>query len=179
MHLRQISHGDLKPENLVFEKRFQPGKLPFTRLIDFGFAVDKNDMLYKRHGIRSTEFGTPLYMAPEKLYNKPLEEKSDIWSVGVMTYYMLAGYPPFWHESEQKLFNLIKTCDYEYDKQDWSTLSKEAKDFVNKLLEPNLKLRMTAAQALEHKWMAQHVIRTPLNLNVLTCLLKHKKLNDF
>ena len=97
MHARQISHGDLKPENIVFEKRYLPGKLPFTtRLIDFGFAVDKNDKLYKRHGIQSTEFGTPLYMAPEKLYNKPLEEKSDNWSVGVMTYYMLVGYPPFW-----------------------------------------------------------------------------------
>ena len=104
MHSKEISHGDLKPENLVFETRFISGKLPFTRLIDFGFAVDKNDKLYKKHGIRSTEFGTPLYMAPEKLYNKPLEEKSDIWSVGVMAYYMLAGYPPFYSDSENKLF---------------------------------------------------------------------------
>ena len=47
MHARQISHGDLKPENIIFEKRYQPGKLPLTtRLIDFGFAVDKNDKLY-------------------------------------------------------------------------------------------------------------------------------------
>ena len=114
MHARQISHGDLKPENLVFETRFNPGKLPFTRLLDFGFAVDKNDKLYKLHGIKSTEFGTPIYMAPEKLFNKPLEEKSDIWSVGVMTYYMLAGYPPFWSDNENKLFHKIKTCDYEF-----------------------------------------------------------------
>ena len=114
MHARQISHGDLKPENLVFEKRYVPGKSFITRLIDFGFAVDKNDMLYKRHGIKSTEFGTPLYMAPEKLYNKPLEEKSDLWSVGVMAYYMLAGYPPFWSQRENKLFQKIKTCDYDF-----------------------------------------------------------------
>lgn len=46
MHERKISHGDLKPENLVFESRFTPGKRPFVRLIDFGFAVDKNDALY-------------------------------------------------------------------------------------------------------------------------------------
>ena len=179
MHQRQISHGDLKPENIVFEKRFVPGKLPFTRLIDFGFAVDKNDMLYKKHGIRSTEFGTPLYMAPEKLYNKPLEEKSDLWSVGVMTYYMLAGYPPFWHQNESKLFNLIKTCDFDYAAEDWSALTPYAKDFVSQLLDPNLKLRMSAEQALQHKWMKQHVIKTPLNPTIISCLLKHKKLNDF
>ena len=104
MHSKQISHGDLKPENQVFETRFKSGELPFTRLIDFGFAVDKNDMLYKRHGIKSTEFGTPIYMAPEKLYNKPLEEKSDIWSVGIMAFYMLSGMPPFWSDSEERLF---------------------------------------------------------------------------
>ena len=53
-------------------------------------------------------------MAPEKLHNKPLEEKSDNWSVGVMTYYMLVGYPPFWSENEKKLFHKIKTCDFEF-----------------------------------------------------------------
>ena len=96
MHARKISHGDLKPENMIFEKRYLPGKLPSTiRLIDFGYAVDKNEKLYKQHGIGSTEFGTPYYMAPEKFNNEPLEEKSDNWSVGVMTYYMLAGYLPF------------------------------------------------------------------------------------
>ena len=161
MHGKQISHGDLKPENIIFETRFTPGKLPFTRLIDFGFAVDKNDSLYKRHGIRSTEFGTPLYMAPEKLYNKPLEEKSDTWSVGIMAYYMLAGYPPFFSDSEAKLFQSIKTCDYEFF-EEWNSISLQAKDFVCKLLEPNLKNRMSAAEALRHKWMQMHVQQTPL-----------------
>lgn len=126
--------------------------MPFTRLIDFGFAVDKHDMLYKKHGIKSTEFGTPIYMAPEKLYNKPLEEKSDIWSVGVMTYYMLAGYPPFWANEEEKLWKKIKTCDYDFF-DEWKDLSAESRDFVSRLLEPNLKLRMSASDALNHKWL--------------------------
>ena len=160
MHARQISHGDLKPENIIFETRFTPGcnKLPFTRLIDFGFAVDKNDSLYKRHGIKSTEFGTPIYMAPEKLKNMPLEEKSDIWSVGVMAYYMLVGYPPFWADQEDKLFQKIKTNDYEY----YGEWPKPAKDFVSKLLEPNVNKRLSANEALKHPWLKAHVIRTPL-----------------
>ena len=178
MHGKQISHGDLKPENIVFEKRFMPGKLPFTRLIDFGFAVDRNDSLYKRHGIRSTEFGTPIYMAPEKLHNKPLEEKSDLWSVGVMAYYMLAGYPPFWSNDENKLFQKIKTCDYDYY-QEWDRISSDAQKFVSKLIEPNLKNRMSAAEALEDKWLQKHVIKTPLKPKIVMCLLEHKKLDDF
>ena len=163
----------------MFETRFVSGKLPFTRLIDFGFAVDKNDMLYKKHGIKSTEFGTPIYMAPEKLYNKPLEEKSDIWSVGVMTFYMLGGYPPFWHENEDQLFRLIKTTDYEFDDRCFEGVSNDAKDFISKLLEPNIKFRMSAAQALQHKWIRNYVSKTPLKADIFSCLLKHKKLNDF
>ena len=147
MHSRQISHGDLKPENIVFEKRFVAGKLPFTRLIDFGFAVDRNDSLYKRHGIHSTEYDTPIYMAPEKLHNKPLDEKSDLWSVGVMTYYMLAGYPPFWSSDENKLFQKIKTNDYDFY-EEWDRISLDAQKFVQKLIEPNIENRFSAAQAL-------------------------------
>jgi len=153
--------------------------MPFTRLIDFGFAVDKNDKLYKMHGIKSTEFGTPIYMAPEKLQNKPLEEKSDIWSVGVMAYYMLAGYPPFWSDREEKLFSDIKTCDFEFYKTEWDTISREAMNFVSRLIEPNFKKRLSAADALNHKWLTNHVKRTPLAPKIITSLLEHQKLNDF
>ena len=114
MHERKITHGDLKPENLVFENRFKPGERPFVRLIDFGFAVDKTDDLYKKFGIKSTEFGTPLYMAPEKLRNEDLTELSDMWAVGIMAYYMLVGYPPFYSDNETQLFNKIKTTDYRF-----------------------------------------------------------------
>jgi calcium-dependent protein kinase len=147
-------------------------------LIDFGFAVDKNDKLYKLHGIKSTEFGTPIYMAPEKLYNKPLEEKSDMWSVGVMAYFMLAGYPPFWANDESKLFEKIKTCDYDFF-DEWNRLSGNARDFVSKLLEPNLKLRLSAQDALNHKWLRQEVMKTPIKAGVISLLLKHQKLSDF
>ena len=86
-------------------------------------------------------------MAPEKLYNKPLEEKSDLWSVGVMAYYMLAGYPPFYSDNEQKLFQKIKTTDFDFY-EEWATVSQSAQSFVSKLLDPNLNLRMSAAEAL-------------------------------
>lgn len=157
MHVRQISHGDLKPENLVFESRFVPGRIPFIRLIDFGFAVDRNDVLYKKYGMKSTEFGTPLYMAPEKLRNQELNEKSDIWAVGVMVYYMLCGYPPFYSDKEPDLFKQIKTNDYgfyeEWDPKKGGELSADAKNFVEGCLEPDLDTRFSAKQCLSHPWI--------------------------
>ena len=100
---------------MIFEKRYQPGKLPLTtRLIDFGFAMDKNDPLYKQHGLECTFFGSPCYIAPEKLRNEPLEEKSDNWSVGVMAYQMLVGKLPFLSNQEEELYQKIKTCDYDF-----------------------------------------------------------------
>ena len=115
MHDRQISHGDLKPENIVYETKNTSGPKSYTRLIDFGFAVDQSDELFKCHGKETSLFGTPLYLAPEKIYGEELTTLSDIWSVGVITYYMLAGYPPFMADSEEKLFKKIKTTDFDFE----------------------------------------------------------------
>ena len=81
---------------------------------------------------------------------------SDLWATGVITYYMLAGYPPFMADSEEKLFKKIKTCDFEFDSlQDY--VSKECLDFIECLLEPVVKRRMTAAQALNHPWIKKNI----------------------
>jgi len=56
-----------------------------------------------------------LYLAPEKIYGEELTTLSDMWSVGVITYYMLAGYPPFMADSEEKLFKKIKTTDFDFE----------------------------------------------------------------
>ena len=73
---------------------------------------------------------------------------------------------------------MIKTCDYEFGRE-WDRISTEAKDFVQRLIEPNLKRRLSAEQALEHPWFARHVIKTKLDPKVIKSLLKHVKLTDF
>ena len=143
MHERKISHGDLKPENMVFETKVTSGPQSYQRLIDFGFAVDQSDKLFQSHGKATSLFGTPLYLAPEKIYNEALTELSDLWATGVITYYMLAGYYPFIADSEEKLFKKIKTCDFEFDNMQ-EYISKEALDFIERLLEPVVKRRLTA-----------------------------------
>ena len=74
---------------------------------------------------------------------------------------MLAGYYPFIADSEEKLFKKIKTCDFEFDGMQEYT-SKEALDFIECLLEPVVKRRISAEQALNHPWIKKHVKHPPL-----------------
>ena len=91
----------------------------------------------------TTKIGTPYYVSPEILEGK-YDMSCDMWSVGIITYIMLFGYPPFNGKTEQQLFNKIMTCDYSFCEKDWSHISEDAQDFIKKLLSPNPKTRMTA-----------------------------------
>ena len=81
-------------------------------------------------------------MAPEVLegcYN----ETCDMWSIGIIAYCLLCGYPPFNAENDEKLFRKIRSCDYDFHSPDWDDISTEAIDFIQGLIQPNPKLRMT------------------------------------
>ncbi len=86
--------------------------------------------------------GTPFYVAPE-IHERRYTQACDYWSIGVITYILLAGYPPFNGQNEHEIKNKIQTCSYEFIDEDWSAISKEAKDFIEKLLNPVEKRRMT------------------------------------
>ena len=58
----------------------------------------------------------------------------DIWSLGVIFYILLCGYPPFHDPNQAKLFEKIKAGEYDMDEEDWGAISPEAKDLVNKML---------------------------------------------
>ncbi len=76
-----------------------------------------------------------------------------MWSLGVITYCLLCGYPPFNADTDQQLFRKIKNCDYEFYMPDWAEASSEAKDFIEKLLQLDPKARMTPEEALAHPWI--------------------------
>lgn len=68
--------------------------------------------------------GTPYYMAPEVVRKQSVGPKADMWSLGVCMYVMLVGYPPFIKaKTQEDLFDLINTCNYDYNDQDWSKIS--------------------------------------------------------
>jgi calcium-dependent protein kinase len=149
LHKNGLTHRDLKPENLAFESR----KHGNVRLIDFGFALDLNDQkLNISNGL--IVMGTPYYMAPEVVNKEQLIPKSDLWSLGVAMFAMLVGYPPFIKaKTEENLFELINTNNYDYNEQDWGKISYEARRMIDALMQPNVDRRLSADQALKHLWL--------------------------
>ena len=85
---RRIAHRDLKPENLLLTRRGN------VKIADFGIAR-AYDALTQRLTMPGMAIGTPAYMAPEQATNDPLGPQTDLYSLGVITYELLAGRPPF------------------------------------------------------------------------------------
>lgn len=74
------------------------------------------------------------YVAPEILNNESLNNKSDMWAVGVSVFCMLVGYLPFFKAKDKDTIHAIRTNNYEFDIHHWSYFSKEAQDFIERLL---------------------------------------------
>ena len=75
---------------------------------DFGLSK------MEESGVMATACGTPGYVAPEVLAQKPYGKAVDVWSIGVISYILLCGYPPFYDENDANLFAQIlkgKSCD--------------------------------------------------------------------
>ena len=121
-HANDIVHRDLKPENLLFLNAQDDSPL---KLADFGLALQ-----LKAGEAGHAACGTPGYVAPEVLavktrgnkagYGKPV----DMWSVGVIVYILLCGFPPFYHESNSKLFELIQRAEYSFPSPYWDEVRR-------------------------------------------------------
>jgi calcium-dependent protein kinase len=79
------------------------------------------------------KFGTPYYIAPEVLNNR-YDEKCDLWSIGVILYILLCGYPPFNGANDDQITKKVKEGIFRTDDEEWTGISKDAIDLVNKLL---------------------------------------------
>ncbi|CAM9301089.1 unnamed protein product [Ectocarpus fasciculatus] len=144
-HGQGVVHRDLKPENLLLASKSDDSSI---RLADFGFAVSVLD------GYVSDQCGTPGYVAPEILRSRPYGTSVDMWSIGVIIYIILAGYPPFHDEDQNRLYRKIKAGHYRFDPEYWNDVSSEAKDLIRKLLTVDPTRRLTAAEACEHPWLS-------------------------
>ncbi|XP_006767242.1 PREDICTED: calcium/calmodulin-dependent protein kinase type 1G isoform X2 [Myotis davidii] len=144
LHENGIVHRDLKPENLLYLTPEENSKIMIT---DFGLSK------MEQSGVMSTACGTPGYVAPEVLAQKPYSKAVDCWSIGVITYILLCGYPPFYEETESKLFEKIKEGYYEFESPFWDDISESAKDFICHLLEKDPSERYTCEKALRHPWI--------------------------
>uniref|UniRef100_A0A3P8XTL8 Protein kinase domain-containing protein n=1 Tax=Esox lucius TaxID=8010 RepID=A0A3P8XTL8_ESOLU len=146
LHDMGIVHRDLKPENLLYYSMDEDSKIMIS---DFGLSKIEGS-----GSVMSTACGTPGYVAPEVLAQKPYSKAVDCWSIGVIAYILLCGYPPFYDENDAKLFEQILKAEYEFDSPYWDDISDSAKDFIVHLMEKDPTIRYTCDQALQHPWIA-------------------------
>ncbi|KAK3514719.1 hypothetical protein QTP70_028331 [Hemibagrus guttatus] len=165
-HSLNIAHRDLKPENLLFKDNSLDAPV---KLCDFGFAkIDQGDLM--------TPQFTPYYVAPQVLeaQRRHQKEKSgiiptsptpytynkscDLWSLGVIIYVMLCGYPPFYSKHHSRTIpkdmrKKIMTGSFDFPEDEWSQISEMAKDIVRKLLKVKPEERLTIEGVLAHPWL--------------------------
>ncbi|KAG1957756.1 MAP kinase-activated protein kinase [Pimephales promelas] len=165
-HSLNIAHRDLKPENLLFKDNSLDAPV---KLCDFGFAkIDQGDLM--------TPQFTPYYVAPQVLeaQRRHQKEKSgiiptsptpytynkscDLWSLGVIVYVMLCGYPPFYSKHHSRTIpkdmrKKIMTGSFDFPEEEWSQISEMAKDIVRKLLKVKPEERLTIEGVLAHPWL--------------------------
>lgn len=144
MHELKIMHRDIKAENIVLIDT--PNTLENVKIIDFGMAKAIRLM-----GTETEVVGSPHYVAPEVL-NESYNNKCDLWSIGVLTYFMLTGEPPFDDEDEDVLMEKIKNEELKINPKLFKGISLNAKEFVMSLLKKNPSERPSATNALKHDW---------------------------
>ena len=88
---------------------------------------------------------------------KPYGAPCDYWSIGVVTFILLSGTPPFYEEDNFELFEQIKKCQYDFEVETWQGVSEDAKDFIRKILTQNPEDRYNCEQMLSHKWMTANL----------------------
>jgi len=97
--------------------------------------------------------GSDFYLAPEVIKQEEYGREIDIWALGVITYVLLSGSLPFFHNVLHKLYRQIVERDLSFPEQSWKNVSKGALDFILRLLQVRAGDRITADQALSHPWL--------------------------
>merc|ERR1712183_1129842 len=160
LHDCNVAHRDLKPENLLYSHK---GTLGVLKLTDFGFA---KETLSKE--TLQTPCYTPYYVAPEVLGPEKYDKSCDIWSLGVIMYILICGFPPFYSNHGQPISpgmkRRIRSGQYQFPKPEWTNVSSDCKELIKGCLKTNPEERLTIDQVIENKWIAQYnaVPPTPL-----------------
>jgi calcium/calmodulin-dependent protein kinase I len=119
-----------------------------VKIADFGFAK----RCTKPKSLK-TQCGTPGYVAPEILEGQLYDTQADLWSLGVIVYILLGGYPPFIEQNQRELFRKIRKGQFEFHEEYWGQVSKDAKALIGALLTVDPNKRLTADSSLKNKWI--------------------------
>ncbi|XP_071944033.1 serine/threonine-protein kinase Chk2-like [Antedon mediterranea] len=155
LHDKGITHRDLKPENILLTS---DEEYTLIKVTDFGLSkfVGENSFM-------KTMCGTPTYLAPEILKTAGMGGYSkavDLWSLGVILFICLGGYPPFSDQIKtMSLHDQITRGSYNFPVKYWSKVSQEAIDLIKKLMTVDPKRRITIKQAINHPWLDDSKMR--------------------
>ncbi|XP_015783553.1 MAP kinase-interacting serine/threonine-protein kinase 1 [Tetranychus urticae] len=172
LHQKGISHRDLKPENILCHSQDQICPLKICDF-DLGSGLVINESSPVSTPELLTPVGSAEFMAPEVVEAfigeaTPYDKRCDLWSLGVIMYILLSGYPPFygfcgsdcgWQRGEfcqacqDQLFTCIQDGAYDFPYRDWGCVSDEAKDLIRHLLVKDVNQRYTAEMVLNHPWV--------------------------
>jgi serine/threonine-protein kinase len=147
MHKRGVVHRDLKPENIMVDAEDR------IKLIDFGIAM-KEDARRLTYAGPSPILGTPDYIAPEQVKGQRGDQRSDIYSLGVMLYEMLTGQPPFSGPNPLAVMNERVLNDPKPARKLRAEISPELQEILNRALERDPRHRY--ATAIEMAWELEH-----------------------
>lgn len=148
-----IVHRDLKPENIMLrvDKSTQRQQAADVKIIDFGFAM------YLKEANVSSCCGTINYVAPEVFLGRPYNAKTDIFSLGVILFFMLRGELPFSHPVKEVVIKNIIKGNYNIDTDEFFlSVSDDAKDLIKGMLQTKVSDRLDIDACLEHPFIVKH-----------------------
>ncbi|KAM4707721.1 serine/threonine-protein kinase Chk2 [Discoglossus pictus] len=149
LHENGVIHRDLKPENVLLSSSTEECCIKIT---DFG-----QSKILGEASLMRTLCGTPTYLAPEVLSSAGTAGYSsavDCWSLGVILFVCLSGYPPFSEQASKiPLKDQIGGGQYTFIAAAWEHVSQPALDLVKKMLVVDPNKRLTTKQALQHPWL--------------------------
>mmetsp|Transcript_91275 Transcript_91275/g.190889 ORF Transcript_91275/g.190889 Transcript_91275/m.190889 type:complete len:553 (+) Transcript_91275:253-1911(+) len=149
MHTKGLCHRDVKPENFLFLTQ-APVAENTVKIIDFGLSCQM-----KENQVMTTKLGTPAYSSPQ-VFAGQYDQSCDLWSCGVMLYFMLSGQPPFQGRSDNEVIQNVRRGNYAFPGSLWEDIGESAKDLVRRLLKYSPQDRATPEQALHHTYLRSH-----------------------
>lgn len=149
LYENHIVHRDLKPENILIKTSSSETKAETDfsiKVIDFGLAR----FLSINEKIKNEPFGTLTYAAPEIIQNKDYDSSVDMYSLGVISFFLLSKSLPFLGKTEQEIASKIIKGEYSFQKEKWRHVSMTGVDFCRRLIVKEAYKRMSVIEALDH-----------------------------
>jgi Ca2+-binding EF-hand superfamily protein len=150
LHDYGVLHRDLKPENIMLSDNTDKATI---KIMDFGLSKIIGPQERVADG-----FGTLSFVAPEVLIRQPYNKQIDIWSLGVILYYMLSGTLPFDDENdnEEIIAKMTVFTEVQFPSKYWSKRGEDVIDLIKKCLIKNPEERIKIDEYLQQKWIKAH-----------------------